>query len=515
MTSKFSRILAILLCLAMTLPLAACSQGTDNAADDTGTVNEAANATAAGDVEAEAAPEEEEEFVDHRFDGVNYDGRSFRIQSSADSTDATNANEFIEGSGSLNGEIVNDAVFERNAEAEELLNIKLEFTQSDYTYSNAESSIRTFVMAGDDLYDLIINDDRSLIALTDENIFYNLANHGENFDLTRSYWYTDTMDDLVLVPGHSYVMAGDFFLDCLASAHCLFYNKQLCENAYGDPEYLDNIVLEGGWTYDKMTQTLNENYVDLNGDGVRQEGDQFGMYAHDYWGCLIAFVGSAGIDFIDRSGDEPVISFNNDRSVAYAEALNTLYRCDGNLVGIKDSSDMNMGLRNLFGNKLSLICLYQRLNDLSKMREFEFDVGPIPYPKLYETDKYFTSIHDTTEMGAIPITSPDINFDTVCIEVLSRETAKGVIPVYYDQALKTKYSADLKVAQMIDLIHDNFGSSFVLCYNQALGDSMLQMFTDLVGADSTDFASVYKRKEKVLKKMCDKMVNAILANDEG
>lgn len=514
MKNGFSRFLALLVCLSMTLPLAGCSQGTENAAENTAN-DAAATPDAPTDVDPTAVPEEEEEYVDHRFDGFDYDGRAFRIQSSADATDATNANEFIEGSGSLNGEIVNDAVFERNALAEQLLNIKLEFTESDYTYSNAESSIRTFIMAGDDLYDLIINDDRSLIALTDENIFYNLAKHGDNFDYNQSYWYTDTMDDLVLVPGHSYVMAGDFFLDCLASAHCLFYNKQLCENSYGDPEYLDNVVLEGTWTYDKMTQTLNENYVDLNGDGVRQEGDQFGMYAHDYWGCLIAFVGSAGIDFIDRSGDEPVISFNNDRSVAYAEALNTLYRCDGNLVGIKESSDMNMGLRNLFGNKLSLICLYQRLNDLSKMREFEFDVGPIPYPKLYETDKYFTSIHDTTEMGAIPITSPDIDFDTVCIEVLNRETSKGVIPVYYDQALKTKYSADLKVAQMIDLIHDNFGSSFVLCYNQALGDSMLQMFTDLVNADSTDFASAYKRKEKVMKKMCDKMVSAIIANDEG
>ena len=40
---------------------------------------------------------------------------------------------------------------------------------ADYTYSNAESSIRTFIMAGDDLYDLIINDDRSLIALTVTN----------------------------------------------------------------------------------------------------------------------------------------------------------------------------------------------------------------------------------------------------------------------------------------------------------------------------------------------------------
>lgn len=515
MKNGLNRMLAILLCLCMTLPLAftGCSQGTENAADNT--EGDAGAASSAGDTQVTTPVEEEEEYVDHRFDDYNYDGRAFRIQSSADSTDATNANEFIEGSGMLNGEIVNDAVFERNAKVEELLNIKLEFTEANYTYSNAESSIRTLIMAGDDLYDLIINDDRSLISLSDENIFYNLARHDENFDYNQPYWYTDTMEDLILVPGHSYVMAGDFFLDCLASAHCLFYNKQLCDDAYGDPEYLDNIVLEGGWTYEKMTQTLNENYVDLNGDGVRQEGDQFGMYAHDYWGCLIAFVGSAGIDFIDRSGDEPVISFNNDRSVAYAEALNKLYRCNGNFVGIKESADMNMGLRNLFGNKLSLICLYQRLNDLSKMREFEFDVGPIPYPKLYESDKYYTSIHDTTEMGAIPVTSPDIDFDTVCIEVLNRETSKSVIPVYYDQALKVKYSADTKVSQMIDLIHDNFGSSFVLCYNNALGDSMIQMFTDLVSADSTDFASAYKRKEKILKKTCEKMVNSILANDEG
>ena len=198
MKKELTRILALLLCLCMTLPFTGCSQGTENAADNAETA-----AVSSGEIDVTAVADEEEEYVDHRFDDYDYSGRSFRIQSSADATDATNANEFIEGSGSLNGEIVNDAVFERNAKVEELLNIKLEFTESDYTYSNAESSIRTFVMAGDDLYDLIINDDRSLIALTDENIFYNLANYGQNFDLNQPYWYTDTMDDLVLVPGHS------------------------------------------------------------------------------------------------------------------------------------------------------------------------------------------------------------------------------------------------------------------------------------------------------------------------
>ena len=120
MKNRPNRMLSLLLCLCLILPFAGCSQGTENASADTETA-----APSGADPAEPAAAEEEEEYVDHRFDGYDYEGRAFRIQSSADATDATNANEFIEGSGSLNGEIVNDAVFERNAEVEELLNVHI------------------------------------------------------------------------------------------------------------------------------------------------------------------------------------------------------------------------------------------------------------------------------------------------------------------------------------------------------------------------------------------------------
>ena len=489
---------------AFTALCAAACGGSGEAAAPAQTASVTAADTAAADGETE--------YVDERFVGVDYGGREFRIQTSVDSTDATNANEFIEGSGEENGDVVNDTVYRRNLAVEEMLNVKLKFTHSDYTYSNADTEIRKLVMAGDDVYDLIINDCRSIIMLTDENIIYNVADV-VNFDYDRDYWYSDTMNDLVLVPGHMYLLAGDYFMDVLKSCHCLYYNKKIDENRYGDPEHLDNMVLDGIWTYENATNVINENYVDLNGDGKAAEGDQFGLAGHDYWGNLIAFIGSAGITFVDRSGPEPVMDFNNERSVRFLEALNTLYHAPGTLVGIKESDDNNLGLRNLFGSGQALLVVYQRLGDLAKMRDSDIDIGPIPYPKLYESDKYYTSIHDTTEMGAIPNTCTDIDFVSTCIEVLCRETSKDVLPTYYNVALKVKYTTDEHAAQMIDLIHDNFGSSFVLAYDQVLGEFMLHSFADRVGENSTDFASKYDKGIEKSRKKMEAMIEAILAND--
>ena len=84
------------------------------------------------------------------FAGCDFGGRQFRILTSIDAMNATNANELIEGSGSLNGEAVNDAVWERNNYVEEFLNIDLVFTQQSSTYGTATTDHRIIVMSGDD-----------------------------------------------------------------------------------------------------------------------------------------------------------------------------------------------------------------------------------------------------------------------------------------------------------------------------------------------------------------------------
>lgn len=492
------RLIAVLLCLLMFLPLIVSCGGSDPDKGKQQTVTTA------------AAEEEAGEEKDTRFVGVNFDGKKFRIFSSSDKSDSTSANEMIAGSGEENGEVVNDAVYKRNLTVEEMLNIELAITEADYTYSNAQTNLRTLVMSGDDLYDCIINDVFALIPLQDENILWNIAN-APNFDFSKSYWYSSTLDDLSIIDGHTYVMAGDFFMDCLMASHTMFYNKNMCESYFKDGNYINNLVLDGEWNYDNAGKVTTACYADLDGNGQSNEGDQFGFMAHGTWGSIMPFIVASGIDYIDKTQDPPVLDFGSETSVKLVESINKFYHNEAVLTAVTNNSDPSTGLRMHFGAGLALIVGYNRLDDLSRMRDFEFDVAIIPYPKLLDSNPYYTSIHDTTEMGAIPITCPDLDFATTCIEVLNRETSTILMPQYYEVALKIKYTHDEVAAQMIDLVHDSIGSCFPVAYNSSIG-SLLNCFTDCVGAKSNDFMSKYNSNIAASQAKLEEMIEGILAN---
>lgn len=495
----FIRILSCVLICSIFIAITACSNET--------MVKE----TETSNLSNETDIPNDSEDVDNRFINVDYKNREFRIHTSTDTTDATNANEFIEGTGELTGDIVNDSVYTRNMEVEELLGIKLTFTHSNYTYDTAAPGVRALVMSGSDEFDLIINDLRAMAALGIEGMFHDISDI-DNFDYSKSYWHNAYMEDLQIIPGHYYVMAGDYFMDVLASCHALFYNKQLIENLYGDPNHIYNIVIDEKWTYDEMNKIVYESYMDLDGDGARNEGDLFGFSVHGTWGCAIPFVGSSGTKFIDRSSGIPEFALNNERSIKYVDTLNELWHNTGTLSTIKNTSDMNGELRKLFADSKTVIVGYQRLGDLVKMRDIEFDIGVIPYPKLFAEDSYITSTHDTTEVGVIPITSRDMDFVTTVIEVLNRETSTLVIPQYYETALKVKYTTDIISATMIDIIHDNFGSTFPLAYSDSLNQILLQTFTDNLPNNTNNFSSIYASKESTATQQLEKMIDTVLNN---
>ena len=116
--SIFTKILTLLLAIILLASVIACSDTSDNSKnnDVTETTTQADSIT---------------EILDNRFTNVDFNGKEFRINTSINVDDATNANNLIEGSGDINGEFVNDTVYERNKIVEELLNIKLVFTQTD------------------------------------------------------------------------------------------------------------------------------------------------------------------------------------------------------------------------------------------------------------------------------------------------------------------------------------------------------------------------------------------------
>ena len=88
----------------------------------------------------------------------DFGGATLSIFSSADSFDSTNANFLIAGTGEMNGELVNDAVYNRNAKVEDGLNVKLAYTPGEWMYSDIAAGIDALIMAGDRVYDVMIND---------------------------------------------------------------------------------------------------------------------------------------------------------------------------------------------------------------------------------------------------------------------------------------------------------------------------------------------------------------------
>ncbi len=437
---------------------------------------------------------------DHRFDDIHYGGdKPFRIYTSTNvaSSGMGNSNFLIEGTGKTDGSAVNDAVFERNITVEELLGIQLEFTQVDVDYNGVVTDIRKYTSSGTDEFDLVINDLFPFANLAIEGQFANTLDEECVFDFDRSYWYGDYMADLSLVEGYQNILAGDFFIDVIRSAHLLLLNKGIYADTFQrEADELYDAVLGYEWTYGKMNEIISAVYTDVHSNGQKDKGDTFGFIACEYWGGSIAFTISGNPTFVNRadSDDLAIVLAEGERSNELSVAMSKIFNNDCSSIGHTAETE----LLDAFVNNECLILDYQRLGSLENaiLRNMEGDACVLPYPMLFASDqKYTTSTHDTTEVGAILTTSyRNLAYISTVVEVLNRETAKIVMPKYYKEGLQIQYVDDSKGAQMIDIIHDNFDNSFALAYNNALGSIILNKFSDAM-QQGREFAAMYNSKQ--------------------
>lgn len=430
--------------------------------------------------------------VSDPYEAYDFGGKTLRISSSVNEYDSTNAHRLIAGTGETNGEIVNDAVFQRNEEVMALLNVKLDFIETDWTYDTCFPELESLVMSGDCGFEVVINDLRGLTTCARSGYLYSIANNPV-MDFTKSYWYKEAMEDLELVEGARFLLIGDLFMDVLASSHVLYYNKDIINDAMGSPDAVQDIVLEDGWTADKMIEIMELTAQDTDGDGTMKEGDLMGYALTGPWGPLMPVLIAMDVDTIDTSGGKPVYCFNNERSVKVLDTINRLY-WNKNTLG-QPSDFTSQGVLNLFMNRQAVFAGYQRLGDLEKMRDAEFRIGIAPYPKLDDAqENYVSSMHNTSEVGGIVVTTPagELEFISVCLEVMCREAQKTILPVYYEEALKVKYVGGTDDAAMIDLIHNTITSPRTLAYDKNLNNFLMgTCFLFLVRDQKNDFASAY------------------------
>lgn len=488
MKKHISKILAALLLATTLIPhLAACSRGgTGKVAQTSDTTPSVATAesTAAATEETTTAPLS----LFEQLPKTDYQGRKFTIL-----LPSQQSYEFAE---TLTGDLVNDAVYTRDSTIEEAYGIDLNYIAESGDWSNRNSFltlIRNSVLAEDGAYDLVNGMTSIIMPVTMEGIFHNYAAM-DGIDFDAPWWAADIYDNLQIAD-KLYAITGSSMLSMYKTTYVIYANTALIEEYQLDDPI--RLVLDGKWTLENYLKMTVGKSRDLNSDGT--------MTADDFYGFISSAVTMRGYH---TAFDLQLIERNNDGTLSYLggseryfSAVDRINELLGNANDYYINSITDVSpLVNMFTSERAIL-FNETIGTVESLRDMTSDFVMLPQPKYDELqENYRVQMGTATGMFVIPITA-----DTdIAVDVLNAHGALSytdVVPAYYENALKLKYTRIPENMEVIDLINRSIMLDITYAHNYTINQNLTEMFTKHTygGTDAAStLSAIAKPLEKVL-----------------
>lgn len=473
----------ILCALLAALVLTSCGSGSTTEK----TPETTANTTTETEVETEPDPNAARRAISDDLPDTDMDGYTYRVLS-------RQRDDFIEDIGldlEQNGDVVNDAIYNRNLTVSERFNCKYEAT---FTDSIDTTGINT-ITAGDDAFDNMLCQIVQIPKYATTGYFRDWYEDMPHVNLDKP-WYIGNAAEALSVKGHAYAMIGEYDLDVLRFTYCMYYNQDISDEY--NLENIYDVVNDGRWTYDKLYEYANTVYVDLDGNGTKDENDRLAI-SGDPYSAVVTYQYSFDNPLFSIN-DEGVPEFTMDREklASIVEKLNALYH--DSLGGYTEGWGTGWEAWEA-GNLLVYTGLF---GNADSYRDLEFDYGIIPYPKYDEAQSnYYTMSDGAHGCMLIPITVQNIEWSSILTEALNAETYKQVVPAYFDTSLKVKLTRDAESSAMLDLLMESRVFDFGYMYNTGIAFIVQDMVSTNKNNTESAFNSKYKSAEKEWAKIID------------
>ncbi|MBR4895541.1 MAG: hypothetical protein IKZ41_03865 [Clostridia bacterium] len=484
------RVLTLLLAALFLLgALGSCSQQTENAADE-GVTADAANPSPTAEDPAQIE-EDEPEIVSDDLPERDYGGFSFNIYTRSNTTHYAFLTE------ELNGEVLNDAIYERNLKIAERFNVV--FTETEYS---DEAMAQNNVQSGDDTFSLMNVRCTAADTMAKKRLCFDISTF-QYIDLSKPYW-DDELTRMIGIGDRQFTAIGSADLTVIDFMNVLLFNKNLHEQYQMEDFY--TLVREGKWTFDRFGEYAAAATQDIDGDGTYGKNDQWGVLGvAKYLHCT--FLPAGGAMYISKDADNyPAFTMGTDEHfLAVFEKIFSVLNDNNAWYKTTDDSNEATAYHNMFRNNQGLF-MATIFYYIESLRDMDYDFGIVPFPKFDEAQENYYGRISFFDTSVIPVTVPDSEMSSIVFEALTCESFNSVIPAYKDVALKSKFARDEDSSDMIDVILEHriidFGDSY---FQGTIRDGFVAgMFVN----DNHDLASAVKTRTKSTEKTLDKMITA-------
>ncbi|MGN1346764.1 MAG: hypothetical protein ACI4V1_08255 [Eubacteriales bacterium] len=492
--------------LMLTASLSACAEKEPDTPSATG--GNENNVSTASEETAEAGGEttpdgEETESFDPELPGRDLGGRTFTFLTKAGWTD-----DWYESSiytAEMSGEVLNDAVYERNLYVQETYNMNL--AEVAGLSGSLVSDVQNAVAAGDTSYDVVMPPLDQSGTLVKNGCLVDLMENATYMNLERPWWDGRSVKDLSIA-NRLYMVSGDISTLNNDATWCTMINLQVLEDhGFETPYYY---VANDQWTFDTYKTLCEGASIDLDGDGDYDSKDSIANLTQNEnaTAMLITF----GYHLIDKDeNDLPVFTLEGNERV-YDILTNLSQFMTDKSVSLNyheyGSEGYHLLTTKMFEENRGLFWI-TNLQMVIRLREMETDFGIAPCPKYDEMqENYCNVVWQVGSYVTIPISAADIEESSFILEAMAAKSREVLRPAYYEVALSLKYLRDRESIEMLDLVIDN--RAYELEQAFAFGASSTVQNIVLNGQEP---ASAFAKMSKVIEKTIDRTLKDLTEGD--
>lgn len=409
----------------------------------------------------------------------DFGGRSYTMIGVSDSSMSALAPNELDAT-EVNGDLVNDTVYNRNRKIEDIYNIVI--SAESRPGGELVTLVKNSVLAGDCPYDLVWAAMNGASNLAISGSLANLYDF-KDIDLDAAWWNQRATESLT-VNGQCYLQLNYIPYTGMLFTHCMYYNKNIAEDYLDEDIY--ELVRSGKWTIDKFLEVTENATQDVNGDTIYDEKDNYGFMAS--FGSVGIFTYSCDQDMVSVSKDGKVsIDIYTEKMQDVVEKVNAL--CYQNNRSFTRNVDKEADIARMFANGQSLFYAGFLSDAMLYFRDMNDDFGLLPFPKYDEAQEhYYTSVSGGTGMLGIPLTVSDPDFTGLITEALAIESYNSVRPAIYETVMEDKLLRDEESVEMYETLLDGIKVEFAVIYHSSNSDIPFTLW-NLTQSKSTDLAS--------------------------